>query len=40
VSCIDQHVTTLAAGVLILALLDGILFRGHGLAFLKIEVTR
>jgi hypothetical protein len=38
-SRIDQHVAALAAGVLELALMIGVLFWGHGLAFRKIEVT-
>jgi hypothetical protein len=38
-SRIDQHVTTLAAGVLVLALTIGVLFWGHGFAFRKMEVT-
>ncbi len=33
---VDQHVTTLPAGVLALALFNDLLFRGHGLAFRKI----
>jgi len=36
---VDQHVATLAASVLKLALAIGVLFWGHGLAFRKIEVT-
>src|SRR5713101_6203720 len=37
---VDQHVAALAAGVLELALMVGVLFWGHRLAFRKIEVTR
>ena len=36
---VDQHVATLSAGVLVLALMDRVLFRGHGLAFREIGVT-
>jgi len=39
-SRVDQHVAALAAGVLELALMVGVLFWGHRLAFRKIEVTR
>jgi hypothetical protein len=36
---VDQHVTQLATGILVLALANGVLFGGHSLAFRKIEVT-
>src|SRR6266446_10240337 len=35
---VDQHMAVLAAGVLVLTLMDELLFRGHRLAFRKIEV--
>ncbi len=36
---VDQHMAVLAAGVLVLTLMDELLLRGHRLAFRKIEVT-
>jgi hypothetical protein len=36
---VDQHMAAVAAGVLVLALMDRVLFWGHDLAFRKIEVT-